>query len=124
MYDKQQIAEILCYIEQSLSLIIGQTKHIVSSDDFLATPSGVFTLDGVCMNLLAIGEAVKNIDKYTSMELLPCYPVIPWKDIMGMRDKIAHHYFDIDADAIFDILRNDIPSLLVVIKQMKEDIMK
>ena len=39
-----------------------------------------------------------------------------------MRDKIAHHYFEIDADAIFDILRNDLPLLLSVIKQMKEDI--
>jgi uncharacterized protein with HEPN domain len=46
-------------------------------------------LDGVCMNLLAVGETVKNIDKYTHKSLLVNYPSINWQDIMRLRDVIA-----------------------------------
>ncbi|MDR0738005.1 MAG: DUF86 domain-containing protein [Prevotellaceae bacterium] len=122
MYDKTRIIDLLCSIEKSLLLILEQTKTVKSVNDFITTPSGVFMLDAVCMNLLSVGEAIKNIDKQTDRKLLSNYPSVPWKDIMGMRDKIAHHYFEIDADAIFDILRHDLPPLLSVIKQVKEDI--
>jgi uncharacterized protein with HEPN domain len=40
---------------------------------------------------------------------------------MKTRDIIAHHYFDVDAERIFNTLKDDIPPLLVVIKQMRED---
>jgi uncharacterized protein with HEPN domain len=122
MYDRMRIGDLLGNIEKSLLLVLEQTETVKSVDDFLATPSGMFMLDAVCMNLFSVGEAVKMIDKQTDRTLLPKYPSIPWKDIMGMRDKIAHHYFEIDAEAIFDILRNDVPPLLSVVEQMKKDI--
>ncbi len=50
------------------------------------------------------------------------YPITEWRKIMGMRDIIAHHYFDVDADKVFDVLRNEVPKLLEVIKQMKIEI--
>jgi len=65
---------------------------------------------------------VKKIDKQTDKQLLFQYPSIPWQDIMGMRDKIAHHYFEIDIDIISDILRDDIPLLATTIKQIIIDI--
>ncbi len=68
-------------------------------------------LDAACMVLLAIGEAVKTLDKQTDKQLLPTYPSIDWKGIMGVRDIIAHHYFQVDPDAVFDILANDIEPL-------------
>jgi uncharacterized protein with HEPN domain len=42
---------------------------------------------------------------------------------MRMRDIIAHHYFEIDANRVFNTVRNDILPLLQVIEQMKEDLM-
>ena len=78
------ISDLLKKIEDALTLVVEQTESYVSFNDFLLTPSGVLILDGVCMNLLAVGEAVKNLDKYTDKELLPKYPSIPWKDIMRM----------------------------------------
>ena len=50
------------------------------------------------------------------------YPSIPWKSIMGMRDRIAHGYFEIDIDVVFYVLKNDILPLLEVVKQMKIDL--
>lgn len=50
------------------------------------------------------------------------YPEIPWKNIMGIRDIIVYHYFDIDADEIFRICKEDIPQLLQVIRKMINDL--
>jgi len=78
--------------------------------------------DGVCMNLLAVGEEVKNLDKHSCKELLPMYPSVQWRKIMGIRDIIAHHYFEVDVDRVFNILRNDIPPLLADVKQIKDEL--
>lgn len=79
-------------------------------------------LDSVCMKLIAVGESIKKIDKISEKQLLPRYTNIPWKDVMGLRDIIVHHYFDIDADEIFKTLRNDIPPLSKTIKQIINDL--
>jgi len=41
-------------------------------------------------------------------------PDVPWNAIMKTRDIIAHHYFDIDAERVFDTLKNDIPPLQLI----------
>ena len=81
-------------------------------------------LNAVCMKLLAVGEEVKSIDKRTNKGLLPLYPAIRWKDVMGMRDIVAHHYFEIDANRIFDTLHLDVPFLLTVIRGIEKDLLK
>ena len=68
-------------------------------------------LDATCMLLIAIGESLKNLDKTTNGQLLPTYPSIPWKNVKGLRDIIAHHYFDVDADQILWIIQNEIMPL-------------
>ena len=74
------------------------------------------------MKLVAVGESVKNLDKITNKSLLENYPEINWKDIMGMRDIIVHHYFDIDATIVVATLRNEIPKLYRVIELIIEDL--
>ncbi|MDR3180394.1 MAG: DUF86 domain-containing protein [Prevotellaceae bacterium] len=124
MYDRALIVEMLQQIERALTLVEEEMSNIHSLDDFLSTPTGMLLLDGVCMNLFAVGETVKNIDRYTHKALLVNYPSIQWQDIMRLRDVIAHHYFEVDAEKVFAILCDDVPPLLVVIKQMKEDLTK
>lgn len=75
-------------------------------------------LDAVCMNLIALGEAVKNLDKVSNGELLPKYDQIQWGGIMRMRDKIAHHYFEVDAEVVLLTVKEDIPLVETVIQQM------
>lgn len=64
-----------------------------------------------CMLIEAIGEGVKQIDKFTDSKLLIERPEIPWKDVIGIRNHIAHGYFDIDGDIIFDVVKNNLDSL-------------
>ena len=73
-------------------------------------------------NLIALGEAVKGLDKQTHGELLPRYPEVYWSGVMRMRDKIAHHYFEIDTDVVFRTVQEDVPQMKDVINRMIADI--
>ena len=105
----------------SIHIITERTAHIKSGDDFLLSPDNMFTLDGVCMKLIFIGESIKNIDKISKGTLLSKYPTIPWKEIMKQRDLIAHQYFRIDADSIHSTIKEDLPYLLDVLMQIKSN---
>ena len=74
------------------------------------------------MLLIAIGEGVKGVDKLTDKKLLSFYPEMDWKGVMGMRDIIAHHYFDLDAAVVFEVVKNNLPSMLTIIKKMRTEL--
>lgn len=116
------ILHILELIKSSLQEVSKRSDKISEPNDFLTSESGVILLDSICMKLSAVGESIKNLDKITNHELLPKYSEIPWKNVMGVRDFIVHHYFEVDADVIFDICKNDVPVLSSVISQMMEDL--
>ena len=122
MYDKTLLVERFQQIEEQLDTLIKATEKIVDLNHLLTYPEGVLQINGICMCLLVVGEELKKIDQITDKQLLVLYPNIPWNDVIGMRNKIAHHYFDIDADIVFDILRFDIPPLLETIHQIITDI--
>jgi uncharacterized protein with HEPN domain len=80
-------------------------------NDLLTSPGGMKTLAADCMLLEAIGEGIKRIDERTQQQLLPARPEIPWKAVKGMRDHIAHGYFDINSDLVWDTIQNDLSPL-------------
>ena len=122
MYDKTLVLDIFQRIDDILFTLSEATKDIPKLQILPETADGMLRLNGICMCLLIVGEELKKIDKYTDKQLLAKFTSIPWQDIMGMRDKIAHHYFEIDIEIVSDILRNDIPKLIITIKQVISDI--
>jgi uncharacterized protein with HEPN domain len=122
MYDRLLTLEILRRLEESLGEVVLWTERVTSAHDFVSTPDGMILLNAVCMKLLAAGEEVKALDRRTGGALLPQYSEIPWKEVKGLRDIIAHHYFDVDAGEIFTVIRTDIPPLLKVIHKMIKNI--
>lgn len=122
MYDKELTFEILGRIEESITEILSWTENVKSADDFSSTTDGMILLNAVCMKLIAVGEEVKSVDRRTQGELFSKYEDIPWKDVMGLRDIIAHHYFDVDAGEIFSVVSADLPPLLTVIRKIITDI--
>ena len=122
MCKKLMALHVLELIEQSLQETLKRSERIADADDFLVSETGVILLDNICMKLSAIGESAKNLDKITEHKLLSGYPEIPWKDVMGIRDFIVHHYFEVDADVIFNICKKDIPVLIPVIQRIIEDL--
>ena len=121
-FDKELAIANLRNIKKVLELINERRVSVSSADDFLHSPDGMMRLDAICMNLIAIGEVAKNLDKITKSELFPLYPDIYWSGVMRMRDKIAHHYFEIDTDVVFQTIEEDIPQMLPVIDRMLNDL--
>jgi uncharacterized protein with HEPN domain len=109
---KEMLLSTLEDIKYSLELIQKRAKNINSSDDFLKDENGLQKLDSIAMRLSAIGEGFKNIDKLSNNQLLIKYPNIPWKNVKGIRDILSHHYFDLDAEVIFNICKKDANELL------------
>jgi uncharacterized protein with HEPN domain len=72
------------------------------------------TQDAVIRNLEVIGEATKNL----SEELRSQYPNIPWQSMAGTRDRLTHHYFGINQEIVWQIVEQDLPGLLLQIKQI------
>lgn len=122
MFDKELVLSSLASVQSALELMMTRMEVVNSVDDFLCSPEGMLRLDAVCMNLIALGETVKGLDKLTNGKLLSNYPEVYWSGVMRMRDKIAHHYFEIDTDVVFQTLQQDIPQMLPVVKQMIADI--
>lgn len=105
------VLNILRQIKDAVCQLENWNDGIVSQDDYAASPDGMKTLAATSMLLEAIGEGIKKIDSRTKGALLKLRPEIHWDDVKGMRDHIAHGYFDIDADIIFDVVKNDLRPL-------------
>jgi len=122
MSDPQLVIEILSQVLSSTKRIMARFKPVESVSFFLDTEEGLEKLDAICMQLIAIGESLKNLDKVAGPEFLNRYPQIDWKSAKGMRDIISHHYFDLDAEAVFDVCRVNLPDLIPVLEQMLADV--
>jgi uncharacterized protein with HEPN domain len=118
MYDKSLVQSILQQIDDALETIKKRTEIIQSVNDFTDTPSGMEKLDSICMLFMAIGDALKKIDKITDGNLLSKYSEIDWKGAIGFRDIIAHHYFDIDAEQVFWICEKELSPLSITVKKI------
>ncbi len=105
------VEDILSQIQQSISNIEEWNANVSDVNELLSSPGGMKTLAADCMLIEAIGEGVKRIDERTAGRLLPARPEIPWQAVKGMRNHIAHGYFDINADLVWDVVKNDLPAL-------------
>ncbi|MGH3446205.1 MAG: HepT-like ribonuclease domain-containing protein [Nocardioidaceae bacterium] len=72
-------------------------------------------MDAVAMRLLEIGEAVKAL----SPEITATEPDIKWRDIAGMRDFLAHHYFATNPEGVHAVIDNDLDPLREAVARMK-----
>ena len=80
----------------------------LSKEDFLADRR---TQQAVVMSLIVIGEAAtKVMDGYA--EFANQHRQVPWRSMRGMRNRIAHGYFDINLDVVWDTVQTALPELL------------
>jgi uncharacterized protein with HEPN domain len=121
-YDRELAYEILRQIMWSAQTIARRFEPIASPGDFVASEDGLEKLDAISMQLIAIGENVKNLDKVTGGSLLSRYPQMEWKRVMGMRDILSHHYFDIDSEVVYTVCDRHISQIALTVERMLEDL--
>lgn len=65
----------------------------------------------ILYQVIVVGEAAKRL----STDFRNTHPNIPWKEIAGMRDILAHQYDRVNLDTLWDVIQNDIPELIELI---------
>ncbi len=93
---------------------ITQIKSYTAPLDYKGFRSNQLVQDAVIRQLEIIGEASKNL----SDALRNSSTNVPWEDIAGMRDKLIHHYFGVDLQAVWDTATLDLPAVEVEIKRI------
>ena len=89
----------------------------MGKDDFLEDKR---TQQAVIMSLIIIGEAATKImDAYA--EFTQTHSEVPWRSMRGMRNRIAHGYFDINLDVVWDTVRMALPKLLKQLPAVRQD---
>jgi uncharacterized protein with HEPN domain len=122
MSDMALAREILRQILWSAETIGNRFAPILSPDDFTTSDAGMEKLDAICMQLIALGESIKSLDRSTDGGLLGRYPAIEWKRVLGMRDVFSHHYFDLDAEIVYSVCTDHIGELAEEVRKMINDL--
>jgi uncharacterized protein with HEPN domain len=97
-------------IEKGCAKVVRYTDGLSKDDVF----RDEVRLDAVLMNLHVIGEVVKKLPA----DLRERYPEVAWREIAGLRDFIAHAYFALDLDIIWDAIDRDVPPLLDAVRSI------
>lgn len=105
--------DIALYIDDIKSSI-GKVEEYIKDMSYEKFSNDSRTIDAVVRNLEIIGEAVKNIPKEVQVK----NPAIPWKKIIGARNKAIHEYFGIDSKILWVTVKEDIPQLKEQIKKI------
>ncbi|MFX0001794.1 MAG: DUF86 domain-containing protein [Candidatus Hodarchaeota archaeon] len=100
------------HIRDAIELILKYTEELNKS----SFSSKKMVQDAVIREIEIIGEASKNI----SMKYREKFSDIPWKAIVGMRDKLIHGYFNVDIDKVWEVIIKDIPNLRKNIERIIE----
>lgn len=90
------------------------TRCCFSRTSRRAAFADVLRFDGILFNLQIIGEAVKKLPQ----ELRLRYPDVPWREIAGLRDFVAHAYFALDLNILWDAIQRDVPALLTRVREI------
>jgi uncharacterized protein with HEPN domain len=108
---RRKVIAIFQQIETAINQLLEWNRLVKTVDDYYLSSDGMQKLAASCMLIEAIGESVRQIDKITDGELLPDRPEIPWEDVIGIRNHIAHGYFDIDGDIVLEVIQKELKPL-------------
>jgi len=86
-------------------------------EEFLADKR---TQQAVIMNLVIIGEAATRLLK-DHPDFLDAHPEVPWKSMKGMRNRIAHGYFEIDLGVVWETVQSALPELLARLPAIRDE---
>ena len=110
---------IISYIQTAIDemeLAEKMSEPIVEPDDFGKNLNGMTIFRACSMSIQCITENFIKVRNNTKSGFFKKYNTIPWKEVFGMRNFIAHEYANVDEEAIFTTLKTDLPALKQVSK--------
>ena len=111
---ENRLSDYLEHMRQAAADAVGFVEGM-SRTDFLNDKR---TQQAVVMSLIVLGEAAtKVMDHYP--DFADAHPQIPWRNMRGMRNRIAHGYFDIDQDVVWDTVQAALPPLRVALQGLE-----
>lgn len=90
---------------------VSSYTHGLTQEEFEANG---MAYDAVIRNLEVIGEAAKQVPQ----EMRDITPDVPWRMICGFRDHLAHAYFGLDNDTVWEVITMELPALAVAVRQL------
>ena len=108
--EERNPVNFLIYILDSIEKI----ENFVEGFDFEEFSKDPKTIYAVIRALEIIGEATKKLSNSLKVE----HPEVPWRDMAGLRDKVAHDYFGVDLEVVWDTAIDDTPSLKPLIMKI------
>lgn len=116
---KDRIKTYLKVSIEEINLIEKMSAGIKSPQDFGQSITGMTVFRACGMSIQYITENFIKIRNKVTADFFSSYKQVPWKAVFGMRNVIAHEYTDIDDEAVFNTIRNDMP----VLKETAEKIL-
>ena len=92
--------------QTALKFVVGKQKADLQSDQML--------LFAVVRAIEILGEAANKV----SEDLQSANSAIPWRAIVGMRNRLVHAYFDVDTEMVWKTLQSEIPELLSTLQAL------
>ena len=120
--NRDRVIGIFQQIENAIEQLKNWNANIETAEDYYLSPDGMQKLAASCMLIEAIGEGIHQIDSLTEGKLLPERPEIPWEDVVGIRNHIAHGYFDIDGEVVLMVVQQDLDPLMEAVNHFIETI--
>lgn len=100
-------ADLIGHMHEAAELACGYVEGM-AMDEFLQDKR---TQQAVIFNLMILGEAATRLLKEHG-EFLAGYPAVPWSSMKGMRNRLAHGYFDIDLPVVWQTVQSSLPTLI------------
>lgn len=109
--ERNRVKNTFEQIDNAINQLKEWNTDVNSAEEYYLSSGGMQKLAANCMLIESIGEGIKQIDTITKGQLLVERPEIPWTDVIGIRNHIAHGYFDINGYLVFDTIKNDLEPL-------------
>ena len=101
--DEARLRHLIDAAEKAVSLVEGKERVVLDQDEVLR------------LALTKLVEIVGEAAKQVSEPVRAAHPAVPWAAAARMRDRLVHHYFDINLDVLWSTVTEDLPALLTVV---------
>lgn len=103
------LRDMLDHARKAIAAARGRSREDLERDDLLAA--------GLERFIEVVGEAASKVSEGTRQDL----PEIPWREIVGMRNRLVHGYASVDHDITWDVVVVDLPRLVASLEEALGD---